>query len=75
MNNVIKLCPENHRFDGDVTEVIEGALQAGLKEIIVMGVTKDGIEFFATSKAYAPDIVWALERLKMRLLSGDVLEG
>lgn len=74
-DNIIRLCPEDHRFDIEATTVLEGAMEADLAEVTVMGVDRNGREFFASSKAYAPDIVWALERLKARLLRGEPIEG
>jgi hypothetical protein len=63
------------RFDGltklDVQahDVLGSALAANLKCAVVLGYDEDGEEYFASSMADGADVLWLLERLKLRLLT------
>jgi hypothetical protein len=51
--------------------IIEAA-KGKLKEVVILGYDEDGQEYFASSIANGPDVVWLMERLKKQLLSvGD----
>lgn len=39
-----------------------------LATVIIIGETKDGEEYFASSVASGPEVLWALERAKLKLL-------
>lgn len=52
-------------FDADL--ILEGA-KGELAWVIIIGETPDGDEFFSASKSNGPDVVWALERAKLKLL-------
>ena len=56
------------RLDIPVKRVIEGALEADLKSVVICGHTKEGDEFFASSLADGGDVLWLLERSKKKLL-------
>lgn len=49
--------------------VLQGALDEGLKCAVVLGYAADGCEYFASSMADGADVLWLLERLKLKLLS------
>ncbi len=59
------------KLDLPADQVLGAALEAGLKCAIVIGYTSDEEEFFASSLADGADVLWLLERLKMRLLTGS----
>lgn len=46
--------------------VLEAALDK-LEGVIVIGYTKDGEEYFASSYGDAPEMLWLIERFKQRL--------
>ena len=41
----------------------------GLESVIVIGYTKDGEEYFASSVADGGEVLWQLERSKLKLLT------
>ncbi len=56
------------RLNLDPDRVLNAA--AGeLQQVIIMGYTKDGDEYFASSISDGPDCLWLIERLKMQLLA------
>ena len=67
MSNVTIL-PIVSRLDIPVAKVIEGATDADLQEIVVLGYRRDGSEFFASSQADGSEVLWLLERFKLQLL-------
>lgn len=48
--------------------VLNGALKAGLKFCVVVGESEDGVEYFASTISDGPEVLWALERAKLKLL-------
>lgn len=56
------------RLDIPVDRVLEGAIEAEMNNIVVIGYDKSGDEYFASSYASGADVLWALERAKKRLL-------
>ena len=67
MGNVVIL-PVVTKLDVPVDRVLEGATAANLTEVVIIGTTESGEEFFAGSRAGGPDTLWMLERAKLRLL-------
>lgn len=66
--------PDNLKFftgitdrDFDADLILEGA-KGELQWVIIIGETPEGEEFFSASKSDGPDVVWALERAKLKLL-------
>jgi hypothetical protein len=54
------------RLDLPVDRILEGA--AGkLESVVLMGYTKDGEEYFASSIADGGDVLWLLEKCKQAL--------
>ena len=47
--------------------VIKGAFNE-LDEVVIMGWGKDGKEYFASSIASGPEVIWLVERCKKKLL-------
>jgi sugar phosphate isomerase/epimerase len=56
------------RLDLPPERVLEKAKEAGLEGVVVLGYTKDGEEFAASSYADGGTVLWLLERTKARLL-------
>lgn len=52
-----------------VDRVLDDAQAAGLTQVIVIGVTADGEEYFASSEADGGNVLWQMERAKKRLLA------
>jgi tryptophanyl-tRNA synthetase len=48
--------------------ILRKAAEAELTHVVVIGVDPDGEEFFASSIASGPEVVWMLERAKLALL-------
>ncbi len=67
MSNVVDL-PVITTLDIDPRRILAKALEAGMTTVVVVGVDKDGNEFFASSIADGADALWHLERAKYRLL-------
>lgn len=62
-------------LDIPAERVLRKAEEAKLQSVIVIGYDADGEEYFASSIADGPEVLWALERAKMQLLrmvDGDV---
>jgi len=51
------------------SRVLKGAIEEGLESVIVIGVTKDGEEYFASSIADGANALWWMERARHKLLS------
>lgn len=66
MSNVIDL-PVITRLDIEADKVLQGAL-GKLDEVVVIGYTTEGGEYFASSKADGSNVIWHLERAKHRLM-------
>lgn len=59
------------RLDIDPARVIDYAAKAGLESVIIIGVTADGEQYFASSLAHGGETLWQIERAKITLLSTD----
>ena len=55
-------------LDIPVERVLRKADDANLSMVVVIGYDQDGEEYFASSVAGGPEVLWALERAKLRLL-------
>lgn len=56
------------RLDGDPERILKAAMKAGLEGVVILGYDADGAEYFASSYAGGPDVLWLLERCKIALL-------
>jgi hypothetical protein len=65
-----KIIPFNGitRLDLNPDMVLENT-KGKLEGVIIIGYDKDGEEYFASSYADGGDVLWLLERMKMRLLN------
>lgn len=52
----------------DPNRVLRRALEAGMTEVVVIGYTKAGDEYFASSVGDGGAVVWHLERAKHKLI-------
>ena len=48
--------------------ILEGALKANLKTVLVLGYKEDGSTYFASSQADGGDVMWLMEKAKSDLL-------
>lgn len=55
-------------FEPDI--MLQGAM-GECSWVVIIGEDKNGNEFFSASKSSGPEILWAIERAKMKLLSID----
>lgn len=67
MGDVVRL-PVVTRFDIDANVVIEDATAHEFASVTIIGTLENGDEFFASSMASGPEVVWDLERAKLKLL-------
>lgn len=51
--------------------IIEGAVNADLETVIILGYDKDGEEYFASSTGTTGTILLLMERFKLQLLSDE----
>jgi len=65
-NNVTDL-PVITRLSLDPDRVLNKAI-GELKDVIIIGYDKDGNEYFKSSIADGGDVIWLLERMKLKLL-------
>lgn len=67
MSNVIPLNMVTS-LDIPADRVLDAAKEAGLTRVVVMGYCEDGSEYFASSVADGGEVVWMIERSKLKLL-------
>jgi len=67
MSNVIQFSGVT-RLDLDPDIVLEGT-KGKLEGFLIAGYDKEGNEYFASTYADGGEILWLLERMKLRLLS------
>lgn len=60
-------------LDISADRVLDVAKAAEMQSVIVIGYDADGCEYFASSIADGPEVLWALERAKMRLM--QIVDG
>lgn len=56
------------RLDVPADRVIRKALDAGMEAVVICGFDAEGNEYFASSLADGGDVLWHLERAKLKLL-------
>lgn len=56
------------RWRREARYVYEDAEAAGIEEVVVLGITKDGRIGRYTNMSAAPDIVWLLEHAKLEVM-------
>lgn len=61
------------RLDLDPDQVLENN-KGKLKGVVILGYDNEGQEYFASTYADGGDVLWLLERLKLRLLNVEVSE-
>lgn len=49
-------------------QILADARKAELEDVIVIGRTRQGREWYATSTSSGPEVLWLIERLKFILL-------
>ena len=67
MTNIIDL-PVITYLDLAPERVLDAAKDSDLEYVVIIGQTKDGKEYFSSSKSDGPTILWDLERAKLKLL-------
>ena len=60
-------CLSRHDLSAD--RVLQGAIDADLEGVVLMGYGKEGEHYFASSYADGGTCLWLLEKLKARLMS------
>ena len=59
-------------LDLPVERILNKALDADLETVVIIGYTKEGEEYFVSSVANGGDVLWLLERHKLKLLSVEI---
>lgn len=67
MGDVIGM-PITTLLDSDPDNVLVQACAVGFERVVIIGVTVDGEEYLASSAAHNGEVLWDLERAKLRLL-------
>lgn len=62
------------RLDIPAERVLSTALERDLESVIILGYDKDGHEYMSSSMSSGPEIIWLLERLKLLLVSGEIMD-
>ena len=60
------------KLDIDPQGVIDGANQADLESVVIMGYNKEGDYYFSSSIASGAEVLWLIENLKKLLLDVEV---
>jgi hypothetical protein len=66
-DNVVIL-PVVTTLDLPAERLLNAALETGLKAVVIVGYDLYGEEYFASSMADGSDVIWHLERAKLKLL-------
>ena len=56
-------------LDLDPQRVLDAAKKEELDGVVILGYTKDGKEYFASSYADGPEVNWLIDRVKAKLLA------
>ncbi len=56
------------KLDIPVDRVLESAKKVGLESIVIIGELENGEEYFASSAAGSPEVLWLLARAQKKLL-------
>lgn len=56
------------KLDVPVENVLQGAQEANLDDVVVLGLDARGGVYFASTYGAAPDTLWLLERCRKRLI-------
>ena len=70
MSNVVKF-PGLAKLDIPVKDILKDAKKEDLDEVVVIGYTKSGDEYFSSSTADGADVLWLLERCKHLLVTSQ----
>jgi hypothetical protein len=71
-DNVVDL-PVITTLDIPAEKVLQGATEAEMQDIMIIGYDKDGQEYFASSFSDGGKALWMMERAKRRLM--DLADG
>ena len=55
-------------LDIDPMRILEAAKEAGMTEVVIIGLDADGVEYLASSQGASKEVMWHLERAKWRLM-------
>jgi hypothetical protein len=67
MGDVVNLTQPT-KLDGSPQRILDAALEANLKHVVVVGYDQEGNEYFASSYADGANAAWALQRGCVKLL-------
>lgn len=72
-SNIVQFPNREYITTGNIDPkgVLEGVTDNELDTVIVLGWTKDDKEYFASSTANGMEILWLLERLKIRIMMDE----
>ena len=66
-DKVVPLCTAT-ALDLQPDKVLQGAIEACLTDVVIMGYLPDGREYFASSNADDAEVLWLARRLEFRLM-------
>ncbi len=71
MSDNVVILPVVTSLDIPASRVLDAAVEEDFAQVVVIGWTTDGEEYFASSASDGGDVLWMIERAKMQLLRGD----
>lgn len=71
MNDNIIRFPGNTLCDLDVNQVLDGAKDSDIDELIIIGRQKNGEYYFASTTSDACQMLWMCKKLEQELLGFD----
>jgi hypothetical protein len=64
----VSVLPVVTTLDVNVDRILQAALDAKLSQVVIVGLDADGEFYFCSSKADGGDVLWELEKAKLKLL-------
>lgn len=64
----VSVLPVVTTLDVNVDRILQEALDAKVSQVIIVGLDADGEFYFRSSKSDGGDVVWELEKTKLKLL-------
>lgn len=74
MSENVVILPVVTRLDIQPSRILDAAQSEEFEQVVVIGRTADGDEYFASSAADGGDVLWMIERAKLHLLQIEVDE-
>lgn len=64
----VTVLPVVTTLDVNVNRILQAALDANLSQVVIVALDADGEFYFCSSKSDGGDVLWELEKAKLKLL-------